>query len=361
MTGAERSGVVVYGDFATSGGIDAIDAYSRHLVDALCAQGVRTGYIHGDLGAVLAKVDSPPRWIVLQYNPFGYGRWGMAPQLISDAIRVRRRWPFCTLVLCVHEAWVSIDDWRSALMGTYQRAQLRCLLRAVDGAIVVRETLRDELGNACVHMPVGSNITPVPVDRDSARDRLGIGKGLVIALFGRRNPSRALVYATAAIAAVAADRGMDRLCVLNLGSDSPIPPVPAGVEVRSPGPLSDEDLSMHLHASDVLLLPFSDGLSTRRGTLMAGLAHGLPVVGLRGFNTDRVLLQHPDAMVLTPQGDLDAYALAVVELARDAVRTQKTGAAARELYERLFDWPVLARSVLATLEACARPGAIARS
>jgi glycosyltransferase involved in cell wall biosynthesis len=122
--------------------------------------------------------------------------------------------------------------------------------------------------------------------------------------------------------------------------------------------LSNDELSMHLHASDLLLLPFTDGLSTRRGTLMAGLAHGLPVVGLRGSNTDRVLLQHPDAMVLTPQGDLDAYVLAVVQLVRDTVRMQATGAAAASLYDRHFDWPVLARSVLAALRHWARPGSV---
>jgi glycosyltransferase involved in cell wall biosynthesis len=112
---------------------------------------------------------------------------------------------------------------------------------------------------------------------------------------------------------------------------------------------------MYLHASDLLLLPFTDGLSTRRGTLMAGLAHGLPVVGLRGFNTDRVLLQHPNALALTPHGDLNAYAAAVVELARDHVRRLETGIAAADLYQRQFDWPILARSVLAALREWSLP------
>ena len=50
---------------------------------------------------------------------------------------------------------------------------------------------------------------------------------------------------------------------------------------------------MHLRASDMLLLPFSDGASTRRTTLMAGLSHALPVVGLQRTETDRVLWSVP--------------------------------------------------------------------
>lgn len=346
LIGGDEPGVVVYRNPVEADGIDAIDAYSRRLVDALCTVGGPATYANSGLAALLAGSGHAPGWIVLQYNPFSYGTWGFAPALVRDVIRVRRRWPRTRLVLSVHEAWVSACDWRSALMGTYQRAQLQLLLRLIDRVIVVRETLAHELGRPCTHVPVGSNILPVAVAREDARARLGLAGQVVVALFGRRNPSRALTHAHAAIAALASQHGPDGVYVFNLGSDSPIPVVPPGVTIESPGALCDYDLSIRLIASDVLLLPFTDGLSTRRGTLMAGLAHGLPVVGLVGFNTDSVLVDNAQAMVLSPSPDAEAYARATIQLTRDPLAMREVGRAARRLYARNFDWSVIARTVL---------------
>jgi glycosyltransferase involved in cell wall biosynthesis len=331
----------------------AIDEYSRHLVRALRDAGIPAGYEDGGLDAVLRRA-ARPRWVLLQYNPLSYARWGFAPALVRDAISLRRRWPRTPLVVTVHEPWVAIRGWRSALMSAYQRVQLRSLLRVSDGVIVVRETLARELGYACAHVPVGSNITPIAVSGTAARVRLGIEGKLVVALFGTAHESRALDHAEAAIAQLAARRRADRLCVLALGRDSPTPTHPSGVEVRTPGSLASAELSLHLRASDILLLPFTDGLSTRRTTLMAGLAHGLPVLGLRGVNTDRVLVRDAGAMVMTPCGDLGAYARAAVQLMDDPARLRAVGDAGRRLYERSFDWPVVARMTVAALRGSDR-------
>lgn len=44
------------------------------------------------------------------------------------------------------------------------------------------------------------------------------------------------------------------------------------------GFLADEEVSAWLRAADLLVLPYKDGVSLRRGTLMAGLAHGRPIL-----------------------------------------------------------------------------------
>jgi glycosyltransferase involved in cell wall biosynthesis len=353
----EPVGLVTYRHVRSA---SAIDEYSRHLVRALRDTGIPADYEDGGLEAVLRRA-ARPRWVLLQYNPLSYARWGFAPGLVRDAISLRRRWPRTPLVVTVHEPWVTIRGWRSALMSAYQRVQLRSLLRVADGVIVVRETLVRELGRACTHVPVGSNIVPVKVTRATARARLGIEVDgtLVVALFGTAHESRALDHAEAAIAQLSARRGANRLCVLALGRDSPTPAHPAGVEVRTPGSLASAELSLHLRASDVLLLPFTDGLSTRRTTLMAGLAHGVPVLGLRGVNTDRVLVGDAGAMVMTPCGDHAAYARAAVELTEDPARMRAVGDAGKRLYERSFDWPVVARmTVTALRESDRRPARI---
>ena len=324
MPVSQASGVVVY---RGNDEIDAIEEYSRRLVAALSAVGNDARYVPGGLTEVLGD-HAEPAWILLQYNPFRYGRAGIAPGLLLDVRRLRHRSRVPLLVM-VHEAWIDITDWRSALIGGWQRVQLRDLLHLADGVITSTQSLADAIGGGAVHVPIATTITPVAVPPGAARAVLGLDSRLVVALFGRGNPSRALDHAEAAIAAIADAHGAEGLAVLNLGADAPPLRLPPGVEVTTPGALPADELSLRLHASDLVLLPFKDGVSTRRTTLMAALAHGVPVLGLSGGNTDTVLASARDALVLTPVGDLAAFSRAAVALAADRPRRQAIGEAGR--------------------------------
>ena len=294
------------------------------------------------------RAGSRPDWILLQYMPFSYGRWGVAPGLIRDAIALKRT-TGARLGVLVHEAWIAMTDWRSCLLGGYQRMQLRSLLRVADAIAATTESVTRALGGRAVHVPVGSNITPSAMTRNAARSQLGIDDELVVTLFGRGHPHRALEHAEEALGALVARQGADTLRVFNLGVDAPALQVPSGLRVHTPGELPAESVALHLRASDLLLMTFTDGVSTRRTTLMAGLAHALPVVGLRGTSTDRMLLCQPEALVLTPMGDRDAFARAVLDITADPARLQRAGTAARALYANNFDWPAAVRRLLPAL------------
>ena len=82
---------------------------------------------------------------------------------------------------------------------------------------------------------------------------------------------------------------------------------------------------------------------------MAGLAHGVPVVGLRGPSTDRVFVEREDALRLTPVGDTQQFARAVADVCADAGARGAIGEAGRRLYRAEFDWPVTARRVVAAM------------
>ncbi len=332
-------GLVVFQD---DGAINAIDEYSRRLVDALCEIGTPARYVPDGVHSLPVPGGRVP-WVLLQYNPLSYGRWGFAPMLTPRVIRLRRR-TGCRLVLSVHEPWVGIYGWRSALMNGYQRLQLRSLLATPDAIITVTESLAETLGRGSVPIPVGANITPATADPTAARKRFGLRDRFVVALFGRGHPSRALDYAERAIAELATTPIGQRLTVFNLGDLAPSLTLPSGVEVRTLSSQDDVELSNALRASDMLLLPFIDGVSTRRTTLMAGLAHGIPVVGLRAPGTDRALVA-PGALVLTPIGDRRAFAQAVVRLASDSAKLREVGESGRRLYTERFAWPVIARMV----------------
>lgn len=201
-------GVVVYRKTRVD---DAIDEYSRSLVDALRSIGCPVAYVPDGLGEV-AQMERAPAWILLQYMAFSYGRWGFAPGLVRDALVLKRNGVLVAVM--VHEAWVPMTDWRTCTMGAYQRLQLRSLLRLADVVVVSIEAFAVRFGGGAVHLPVGSTISPTDVTRDAARRAVGIRDELVVTLFGTGHPHRALEHAEAALAALVAARGPEGIRVL---------------------------------------------------------------------------------------------------------------------------------------------------
>lgn len=101
------------------------------------------------------------------------------------------------------------------------------------------------------------------------------------------------------------------------------------------GPMTDTELSCHLQACDVMVQPYTDGASTRRTTLMAALAHGLPVVTTTGPLSES-FWRDSDAVATVPVGDLPTMAQTLVDLAHQPERRQRLGAAAKAIYDERF-------------------------
>jgi glycosyltransferase involved in cell wall biosynthesis len=326
--------------------VDGIRDYADHLASSLIEEGLEVEVDHEKPDARPADV------IVLNYNPFSYGRWGFAPGLAASLRRARRR--KTRIFLIVHESYVPSLNWRWAVMGAWQRLQLRMLHRCADVIFTPVEPLARELANLkperpVEHLPVGSNLPDMRHCRDSERDRLEIDRdALVIAAFGTDHPSRRIDEVVAA-ANTAADLG-SRVVVLNLGAGAPpIRGVRESVRLVEPGWLEALDVARHLAAADLFVAPFVDGVSTRRTTLMAALQHGVAVLGTDGRLTDNVLRRATDALTLVPVEDRKRLEDAVRWLAGDADERRARGAAGRELYERSFDWPVISATIVAAL------------
>jgi len=109
-----------------------------------------------------------PDWLLLQYNPFSYGRWGLnldLPLVIRD---IKRRQPFIRIALMGHEPFVPISNWRSAIMTTWQRWQLWMLGRSADVVFFSIQPWARKFqtwwpNKPVLHLPVGSNIPRLPI------------------------------------------------------------------------------------------------------------------------------------------------------------------------------------------------------
>lgn len=293
--------------------------------------------------------------LVLQYNPFLYGRWGIAPGLVLMLTRLHRMADRPRIAIMVHELAMPLVGWRWTMMGLVQRAQFLALRPWADVLFTSIESLSRRFRDngrrqPCVHLPVASTVPDMRACRRAERARLGADPGLIVlAAFGTDHPSRLVGYVAAAVNGVA--KSGHRVLLLNLGAGAPPPgPLPPDVRVFAPGLQPAEAIGRELAAADVFLAPFVDGASTRRTTLMAALQHGLPVITTDGRLTDEVLRRAPQALRLTPVSRPDLFAAAVVELACQPAERSRLGNQARKLYEDKFDWPILTGRLLAGLQ-----------
>ncbi|MGH9867792.1 MAG: hypothetical protein ACREAA_06475 [Candidatus Polarisedimenticolia bacterium] len=101
------------------------------------------------------------------------------------------------------------------------------------------------------------------------------------------------------------------------------------------GALEGAAMADHLKACDMLVQPYDDGVTSRRGTLMAGLALGLPIVTNGGRSAEPSFAQEGAvAMAATPD-PLAIAALAERTLASEEERARLSRRAA-SLYQEKF-------------------------
>jgi glycosyltransferase involved in cell wall biosynthesis len=338
---------------------DAILAFTEHLAAALAGRGEiapalllrrRTGAwstadarVEARLYETLQRTGAGE--LALQYNPFSYGHWGVAPGLLAELISARRRGVLRRLVLVVHEPFVVMPGLRYSIMGAVQRQQLGALMRLADAVLATTETWLPVLGGVRPGMrvgllPVGSNMPDHRGDRAATRDALrASAETLVVSTFGMTHPHQFVGHVAAAVE-VALEDGHE-IVFVSLGREPDELPVRhPRLRVVSPGPMEAAELARLLAAADLFLAPYCDGATTRRTSLMAALQHGLCVVTTKGAGRDRALRE--PALALVPVSDRAAFAARSRALAGDAAARRRYGRAARELYEQHYSWETIA-------------------
>lgn len=117
------------------------------------------------------------------------------------------------------------------------------------------------------------------------------------------------------------------------------------VEVRVEGVIDGDTLVERFAASDVLLF-LRGTISSRRGSAIAGIACGLPVIGLLGPETDAPIT---DAGVVLLQNNANSeassqqFAEALTKILSDDSYRRDLAARSRSAQENSFSWPAIAR------------------
>ena len=210
-------------------------------------------------------------------------------------------------------------------------------------------------------IPIGSNISPkLPADYDRAAWRASRGlkpDDLLLSYFGFLNESKGAKTLIRALHKLMNDPCLSANPWLLMiggrtGSSDPtnvayLKRVEALIEelglterVLWTGYTPQPEVSANLLASDVCVLPYRDGASFRRGSFMAALAHGLPIVSTQP-QVDVPELRHGENILLVPPDAPVALAEAIARLAGDAKLRRRLGEGAARLAQD-FTWERIA-------------------
>ena len=244
--------------------------------------------------------------------------------------------------------------------GRLRQTAVTTMAKYAHGAIVTNradfEALTAVVQTPVRQIPIGSNITtytPNHVELQEARDLLGLQSGdCLLGYFGFLNESKGadtLLHALASLEAhvhlvfIGGQTGssdptnnqsfLEQLkgLIRELGLED---------RVHWTGFQPDQRVSTFLHAADLMVMPYRDGVSLRRGTLMAVLAHGRPLLTTTPAMPTPELI-HGENVWLVPPDDAAGLATAVhTLLANPALRAQLGQRAA--LVADLFTWDKIA-------------------
>jgi glycosyltransferase involved in cell wall biosynthesis len=190
--------------------------------------------------------------------------------------------------------------------------------------------------------PVPSNID-VRDDRDEiadARRRYAHGEGLIVGHFGTCGGEIGSALNRVTPFILSSRAGVSALMIGGDGAswrDAFIAKYPEfATRVVATDVLGAAEASCAISACDVMLQPYPDGVTTRRGSLIATLAHGRAIVTTAGALTEP-MWNESQAVEMAPVADIDALGAAADALLDDADRRARMGQAAAALYRDRFD------------------------
>ncbi len=128
-----------------------------------------------------------------------------------------------------------------------------------------------------------------------------------------------------------------------------------GEQIRATGALSASELAHQIAGCELMIQPYPDGLSSRRSSMMAPLALGVPVVSNLGELTDQFWMSQSAISVVreaTPQ----AYSLRVRELLGADAQLEVLRRNAIRVYEQNFSLQRTVRGLLDAEDSAARGG-----
>lgn len=283
---------------------------------------------------------------ILQYVPNAIGARGANLAFCRWYARLRRRGVDARVMF--HEPYFYFTLGRPLGNGlaVVHRMMAAALLRAAPVAYLATETWERYLrpyaprGVAWQPLPIPATLPPCAAAETIARWRSVAGGAPLVGHFGTYGddvaavlgPAIAAILATsAAVHVLLAGRGSDRYAEAFQRAN----PRVRG-RVHATGAVPPAEATAALKACDVLVQPYPDGVTTRRTSVMAGLAAGVATITTHGTLTERVWPE-TRAAALVPASDAAALCGATLALLGAGDRRQAQADTGRRIYIERFD------------------------
>jgi glycosyltransferase involved in cell wall biosynthesis len=345
---------------------DGVEDYCTFLARALAPRGVNLRQVRvnwdkqGWLGGLSGLRRDSANWrdkpVVLQYTAMAWSRRGFPLGALAALAILRRSGVRCAVMF--HEPFRQTLGRRliDRLRGVCQDSVVRRLYARADAAIFA-----DPLENIpwllehhakAFFIPIGANI-PIPSDRLSSAAGSADTRTVCVFCFSdppNRDPE---VDDIASAVRAAAMQGIKlRLILIGRGTAEAKERIEAAlsgtpVELIVLGIRPAEEVSRTLADSDAMLC-VRGSLYPRRGSALAGIACGLPIIGFSGAAQGTLLEEA--GIQLVPKGDRKALGLALIRVLRDqALRTELHNRSVCA-HEQFFSWDQIARRYIDALE-----------
>ena len=345
---------------------DGVEEYCRYLAAALAPRGFALELVRvpwSELGwrAALQQLDLQSRaWrgrrVFLQYTALAWSRRGFPFGALRVLKLLKKNGVRCSIVF--HDAGPYfgqrlVDRLRRAIQLHVMRKALRLAELAVLTIPAENMSWLPSSGHRSVFIPVGANLPAPETAWTGKKEESGVPPAVAIfSVTGGSHEQTEVGYIVAAARHAAERAGPFRLVVFGRNTEHAGPRIQEGlrgssVEVIVRGLLSAEEIVRQLGACSVSLF-LRGGISTRRGSALAGIACGLPVIACEDQETGGPILEA--GVVLLPPGAYDQFGPALARVLTDAAYRAELAARSRKAQELYFSWQAIAARYSEVLE-----------
>ena len=346
---------------------DAVEEYCRYLGDALQAHAlelelVRVARLELGWPAALRELERQAKtwrgqWVFVQYTALAWSERGFPLRFLKILRTLRQGGVRVAMVyhdVLPYDGSRTIDKLR-------RRAQLHVMgegLRSCDlGVFTVPVSKISWIGpkhTRATFIPVGANL-PEP-EKAWTMPHSEESRMPVIAVYGVTGGESGvweIASISEALHIVTERLGKVRLIVMGRHSDTAEKALEnlmgkLPVEISTLGILTGEEIVRQMAASDVLLF-VRGSISSRRGSAIAGIACGLPVVAFDGPETASPITEA--GVVFADRSRQRGVGEALLKVLSDKEYRDSLAASSRRAQEKYFSWKAIAERYAEALSA----------
>lgn len=346
--------------------VDGVEDYCTFLASALAERGIELklvrvdwherGWLRSLWKLWIDAAAWRESWILVQYTALAWSRRGLPLGFLGIVEILRWRHLRCAVIF--HDpCGISGPRWIDRIRGAWQNGVVRWLHARGDKSIFADPLDRipwlKSNDTKAVFIPIGANI-PERANRTRAVPRSNQPEKVVTVFCVSSPPHLARELDDIACAARCAsqDGSLIRLIFIGRGTAEAKEEIARvfrndPIQVLNLGIRSAEDISQTIAESDALVC-VRGRLYLRRGSAIAGIACGTPIVGYAGVAEGTPLAEA--GLALVPYGDKAALGRALIKVLRDDGYWQELHARSIQAQTKYFSWKSIGTRLARALE-----------